>query len=206
MRASGLVVSAALCLSFAALGAACGDSVEVPSSTGAGGASASSSATATSTSGSSSSAGGGGSGGGLMPGECRTSTDCDGMDGSFCAYPGAPSCGGAGCFGEPCAVDGDCVVRGGLSVCELDSCCGVLICKAGCSVDTDCGEGQSCAADHHCVAQSCASGGCPSDFDCGGDALPVCLRRSCVDDSACDGYCVLGSCYSTPGSCEQPAP
>jgi hypothetical protein len=78
-------------------------------------------------------------------------------------------------------------------------------CQAGCIDDTSCGaEWLACGADHRCAPKPCtANGDCPLHFECGSDA--TCRRMPCTSDSMCDGYCVLGGCYSELGVCSEPA-
>jgi hypothetical protein len=79
-------------------------------------------------------------------------------------------------------------------------------CLAGCTGDTDCTEGESCAANHHCGPIACGSAGpaCPVDFSCGTGG--TCVRKSCTGDSQCSNACVEGSCYHEPGHCQLAVP
>jgi hypothetical protein len=141
----------------------------------------------------------------LMSGQCRDTTDCQKMGGSaYCALPGAPMCGGAGCGLKTCSLDGDCQGMGGPSVCDIEPCCGDKRCIPGCTKDADCGQGRVCTPDFHCVAQPCDKTPCPENFDCGMGAVPTCARRMCASDVVCQGWCVLGACYEKPGTCELP--
>jgi hypothetical protein len=148
--------------------------------------------------------GGGGSDGTLQPGQCRGDADCAAAE-EYCAVAGPEYCGGAGCLLTTCTTDADCQAEG-LSVCELVACCGGTACVPGCDAQTPCPEGQSCTADNHCVAQSCASEACPGNFNCGTGSEQICIRRTCSSDADCDGYCVLGNCHATPGACDLPSP
>jgi hypothetical protein len=132
-------------------------------------------------------------------GGCRENGDCPNVD--WCLAPGEVSCP-VQCRPGCCSSDRDCP---GALVCEKDPCsCSLTSCRLGCSI-TGCPDGQSCAADNHCVPISCgADGECPTLFVCDGGA---CRRRPCRDDYACQGgYCVKGGCLPTLGQCSGPRP
>lgn len=127
-----------------------------------------------------------------------------------CAAPGT-SHGCGMCNPDPgdCSVDTDCDVGG---ICEpiACSCEGQRVCVMGCEEapmdNCDGDKGLSCdGADHpRCQPSACnAEAPCPPNFDCVSDR---CARRTCVEDLACDGFCVLGACYGGYGECLLPVP
>jgi hypothetical protein len=64
--------------------------------------------------------------------------------------------------------------------------------------------GQTCRSDGHCTPSVCIQDSdCPPNFACG---QGTCARRRCTSDSSCQGACVNGACYPTPGICAPPAP
>lgn len=146
----------------------------------------------------------GGAGG--IGGPCWASIDCA-LDGT-CAAPGQQICGGGCAGGSPaCQVDSDCAaldaaVQGPL-ICDPVQCsCGAhKQCQFGCGGNTDCDLGDTCGSDHRCTPTSCGptTGSCPVDFAC---AAGFCGRKTCTTDTECSNACVLGHCYSSPGTCK----
>jgi len=144
--------------------------------------------------------------------ECRGNADCTDTFAKYCIQPdGTVSTTGAPVVCNPvdkpgCASDIDCSADGGAMICDIDpvTCSpAVKTCIPGCASASDCKQGEDCVA-HHCVTISCQRlEDCPTNFDC---ANGQCKRRSCANDAPCSGYCVVGSCYSRPGSCMQPVP
>jgi hypothetical protein len=105
-----------------------------------------------------------------------------------------------------CTTDAECAARGAGMICEplACSCIDSRACVPGCTDDTVCAEGTHCdLAAARCVPTPCPTGTeCPTNFACGGG---TCARTTCTTDAACDGYCVLGACYSSAGECRLPA-
>ncbi len=104
---------------------------------------------------------------------------------------------------EVCQGDGDCAAG---SICEplRCACMGQHVCVPGCTSDAECGEGEACGDDGRCAAARCQSQDeCPVNFRCDSGG---CLRRACTTSESCEGYCVGGSCYAEPGSCNFPPP
>lgn len=142
---------------------------------------------------------------------CRQASDCE-LGG--CLSPGEQVCGGA-CNPQPseCTTDRDCQPMptgvGAVLVCDPVPCpCtgSPGRCVAGCTIDDDCGLGQTCdAPSGRCRARTCtAAAPCPPDFDCVGGG---CQRRTCTSDVACDHFCVEGVCRGDGlGSCQLPQP
>jgi hypothetical protein len=154
---------------------------------------------------STSSAGGTGSaGGGLAHGQCRAMSDC--KDSTFtevCLQPGAFLCGGP-CDPMPpptCAGDADCAAEGAAAICTVPPCACPKqpTCTQGCASDATCGAGETCGPTHRCAPTACVSASdCPVNFAC---AEAACHRIVCTDDAPCNGYCVDGLCFDTPGTC-----
>lgn len=141
---------------------------------------------------------------GLAPGQCRSMSDCAPVHEACVPPTGWMGCGGPACPPlTPCTGDADCAAQGATFICVVFPCCnGVQACTQGCTSDAVCAMGETCASNHRCVPTACTSAGdCPVDFDCESSA---CQRRACASDAACSGYCVLGSCYQTPGTCSLP--
>ncbi len=149
---------------------------------------------------------GAGSGGGACPDLCPVETchdqsECTG--GEECVAPGQPA--GCGiCNPDGCVDDGGCANG---EVCEVTDCSCTASgksCVDSC-LDAGCPDGQTCAANGHCLAIPCSgSGQCPSFFSC---VSQSCQRSSCASDGACPGgFCVDALCYSTLGSCTIPPP
>lgn len=141
-------------------------------------------------------------------GSCWAQSDCH--NGASCVPPGQAVCGGA-CptVSHPCTSDTDCASDAAVpQICVVQPCtCGPtnMGCLAGCTADSDCAEGESCGANHHCAPIACGSGqACPPDFTCG-DA-GTCARKSCTSDGQCSNACVEGTCYHAPGHCQFPVP
>ena len=143
---------------------------------------------------------------------CRGQKDC--QSGWFCAaYTLPPLCGGQydTNITNDCQVDGDCADAGSDFACLT----GICVfphgggqpgphCRKGCSVDADCGPGLACTSAHHCETRSCAApGDCGPNYTC---SAGKCQAAPCSADSACQGYCVNGSCSATLGECEQAVP
>ncbi len=136
---------------------------------------------------------------------CAEANDCEST--TACAPPGtAFGCGS--CNAEPgnCTDDAGCKAQGAAMICEpvVCTCTDQKACTQGCIQDSTCAEGQACdLATARCVARACdATNGCPPDFDC---TATGCARRTCTDDLACDGYCVLGECFTGRGECRPPS-
>jgi hypothetical protein len=138
-------------------------------------------------------------------GMCRTDADC--MNIEFqCVPPGSGGgCGGAtGCIlqGEPCVDDASC---GGSpdapQICVADPCCGDSFCQPGCVGPDSCGPVGMCGPDARCVPRSCdAADPCPANFSCIAD---TCAVTPCESDAQCTGVCLLGSCSTGFGTCEE---
>lgn len=134
---------------------------------------------------------------------CGATDTC--TDGTVCAPPGTPAgCGVCNTEPSSCDTDGDCGAPA--MICEpiACSCEGNRACTTGCGDTSPCAEGFSCdAATARCMATACGGeADCPPSFDCTSGA---CARRTCDDDTDCDGYCVLGLCYESQGTCTPPA-
>lgn len=73
-----------------------------------------------------------------------------------------------------------------------------LICAPPCVDDSDCPPEDKCStSDGHCRGRTCVE--CPSYFSCGSG---VCVRPPCSKDTDCPGgYCVLGYCGVSLGTC-----
>ena len=133
--------------------------------------------------------------------QCRGSTDCDRY--STCVPPGGTGpCGVCARVESPCTSDSECQAGGPSFICDVPVGCycpaGAKSCMAGCTDTSDCKAGEMCTA-HRCVPASCQSDAdCPTDFTCAGGS---CARNTCTTDADCSGYCVWGTCYSTPGTC-----
>lgn len=143
-------------------------------------------------------------------GRCAAEQDCTPAEGT-CLAPGQFA--GCGICRRPlpseiCTSDAACAASGPTSVCvntpSLCLCSGETVCANGCTADSDCREGQTCAANHRCQPKACAAASdCPTDFRC--DAAQ-CVRKPCTTSRDCTGYCVGTACYSTPGTCNLPRP
>jgi hypothetical protein len=125
-----------------------------------------------------------------------------------CAPPGTPfGCGVCNTDPGTCTDDAECHAQDPTMICEpiACTCTGEKTCVVGCVDDTTCAEGTTCnTALARCAPTACSgAAGCPDDFDCVDNR---CARRTCADDLVCDGYCVLGQCYSGRGECRPPAP
>lgn len=163
---------------------------------------------------------GGASGGGAtsagagngLDSPCRSDGDCpmaSGFPGPlYCSPPGASQGCGA-CPGliptmDGCSSDADCRKDGGTRICAhpCGGICPMGSCVAGCTDET-CPAGAACGTEGRCQASACTvAGDCPPDFDCLNSG---CVRRACKSDAQCDGYCVVGACYSVLGACVRPA-
>src|SRR6202042_3406506 len=129
-----------------------------------------------------------GTGGGLGAGQCRADGDCS-VGVEECVAPGATTGGGI-CDNPPetCTSDSDCAPQGSTFICAPAGCAcqGQETCVQGCTSDSACAEGESCAADHHCQPTACsAAGDCPANFTCPSSA---CERTTCTSDAECEGY------------------
>ncbi len=132
---------------------------------------------------------------------CRSQSDCSSL-GQVCLYPGQPLCGGACMVPPTCNDDAFCQANGGgpNMICDYPQCgCGGQKgCIPGCATPSDCPDGQTCSATHHCVNFACGS--CPAHFVCASDGS--CQRQTCnVDGDCSSGYCVDGGCYDSLGTC-----
>ncbi len=131
--------------------------------------------------------------------------------GVVCHAPGEEDCT-ATPFPGDCTADADCAHHGPTAICAAAH-CGNPRCVAGCTTDASCGAAQACGADHHCIAKT----SCASDGDCGLNHRCVdgnCVRLACelsLDcdtpngtcfDGSCGSICVNGTCYETPGTCD----
>jgi hypothetical protein len=152
--------------------------------------------------------------------QCLSDSDCD-PNGEYCGAPGQ-SVGCGACFGEPdqCAGDADCKTKGEHFICTPHPCaCGDpagdgKTCNPGCQADSECSAWQSCNSGR-CNAKNYGDGeGCPVDFFFGEFG---CQRHICGKETGggstdegmsvdCEGCCVQGHCYDTPGSCLLPVP
>jgi len=151
-------------------------------------------------------------------GPCRNNDDCS-VPGDRCYEPDTG--GGGGGDATPAC----------LHHCESDRSCGpsdryVCMISHGCSpyvlpgIYGDGGErfmdmracglrcqesacriiGETCQPDGHCVPTPCGQDtDCLPNFACG--AQGACARRACRGDGECQGACVKGLCYPTPGEC-----
>ena len=139
---------------------------------------------------------------------CSTDQDCKMPNGIYCAPPDAkPACGI--CF-EPltpgCESDVECAKDG--LVCEWDPkpclCSAAKVCQKPCDA-TSCAVGQACDGGGHCGPKPClVPADCPTQFIC---ADGLCARKPCTAGGDCpDGFCVLGKCYTEPGTCELSVP
>jgi hypothetical protein len=146
---------------------------------------------------------GGGTGGGLGEGQCRADADCPEQDFDECVPPGAsPGCGVCDPSPSTCLGDIDCATMGSAWICETVGCVcmGQTRCVQGCASDPDCPVGETCGATHRCAPASCSTtSDCPANFTCSASS---CQRIPCTTDATCQGYCVKGNCYATPGTCE----
>lgn len=144
----------------------------------------------------------------LPEGRCRTPADC--LDMEDCFYPGQQI--GCGPCMEPentCEADEECQNMDpddGPWICsmsEIDDCLceSAMICKTGCTTETDCPPAFECDENHHCRRLSCdIDGDCPANFIC--PQSGKCHRISCTDDLDCpDAFCVSYGCYEQLGSC-----
>jgi len=164
--------------------------------------------------------------GAALVGGCGSSsgggTGASGTGGAYAFGACSTDIGG---YGGPCGASEDCsCVQGECSGSELDPCgltahplcldsaqCSTNI---GCDVDCEqaCGQCTTCAADkdcftaqvcdatsHTCVPQPCQTDGeCPTNFTC---AQGSCARKTCSQDSDCQGVCTHGFCVSKLGTC-----
>lgn len=136
---------------------------------------------------------------------CSDGDEC--TDGAACQVEPSPGCGICNPAPGGCADDGGCADG---EICEpiACSCEGARQCVPGCET-TGCALGEVCdAASDRCVEQPCSEAGteCPANFVCtwpeGG-----CMRLNCVVDENCPaGWCVLGFCQESLGTCVLPAP
>ena len=102
-----------------------------------------------------------------------------------------------GCPSNSCNADIDCQTMSDNAVCESTS--GIRRCLPSCNDSARCEDHQICENNGHCENKACDNDSdCPVNFAC---LSASCQRRFCSTDDACDGYCVLGSCYDVPGSC-----
>ncbi|MBI5610176.1 MAG: hypothetical protein HY902_14970 [Deltaproteobacteria bacterium] len=135
-----------------------------------------------------------------------------------CTKPSWASCAPAGSFMgcgmcqkevPGCSSDAECAgIANGICITSPNDClCEPHpVCHTGCAGNADCGEGQICASDHHCMAQTCKTKeDCPAMFACGSDAK--CTRQACKGSADCGGgWCVTGWCWVKPGECQLPVP
>lgn len=149
---------------------------------------------------------------------CGTEDDCTG--GEMCFSPEDSFCGV--CLTDPpsCLTDDDCPegfgdVFGGAGGLFCDNrkipchCNGFgPTCNTACTVDTDCGAGDTCLPDGHCAPTLCElDADCVDNFAC--SSALTCVRRTCTDDEECTvdgGFCVKGQCFSERGFCSFPPP
>jgi hypothetical protein len=121
----------------------------------------------------------------------RSGIRCYAPDESVCAGPAPPQ--------DECNADADCTPADGPMICEPAGHCGMTKCVPGCIDAMDCEEFQECSAESRCTPKACAANDtCGADHAC---VSGICTRRKCESSSECEGYCVKGSCYDTPGSC-----
>lgn len=161
--------------------------------------------------GSVSTGGAGGAGGGivLMPGECRTTADCDMDNAGICLSPdAAPLCGVCYMPQNPCIDDAACAAVDPTTICEPPpcGCTDAKECMPGCMSDANCPSFQHCSPGHRCLPDTCAT-----DADCGPNikcdtATQTCSRKTCASDAECEDICVNGACYDTAGHCMLPPP
>src|SRR5215813_11980588 len=97
---------------------------------------------------------------------CTAQSDCP-QDGGIemCAPPGTPlGCGVCNMDPSDCGADADCKSREPTSICQPVTCsCDAVSakrCTAGCTVNTMCGDGESCdITTNRCVAKACTTTG-----------------------------------------------
>lgn len=76
-----------------------------------------------------------------------------------------------------------------------------------CTTDVHCDEGYSCQPCSYCIVEkTCQVAPCKKDADCGSPNVQckdgLCVHIPCTDNGQCQGYCVQGWYWSTPGWCE----
>lgn len=146
----------------------------------------------------------------IPTGRCATEQECTPAEGT-CLSPGQFA--GCGICRRPlpseiCTSDAACAATGPTAICTntpaLCLCGGETVCTNGCAADSECSEGQRCAANHRCEPKACVSASdCPTDFRC--DA-GKCSSKPCATSRDCSGYCVNSACYASPGTCNLPRP
>jgi hypothetical protein len=154
---------------------------------------------------------------------CTTTADCatQGFPADYLCqqngYPGHSSCASACTTDDACAPSHACNVGTGLceprscdtAACPTDSfCTDAKICAyQSCNDARPCGEGLSCSSTNFtCVPTPCTGqteGECSPGFACD-LAAGTCSRRTCTCDTDCQtgGFCIGGSCFTTPGHCD----
>jgi dienelactone hydrolase len=141
--------------------------------------------------------------------DCESSDACQGS-GNRCVAPDQfVGCGACRPIDPGCASDTQCQPFG--AVCApappmACACVPVLQCLAPCQTSAlGCATGEQCEPSGHCVATPCSiDADCPSQFAC---AASACMRKTCGADSDCSmGFCVLGRCFDTLGTCAAPPP
>lgn len=137
---------------------------------------------------------------------CTRQLEC-GSQGS-CTPPGTrPGCGACNIQPGDCTNDATCKTRDARLICEPIpcTCTDQRTCVPGCINDDDCSDGRRCDVDTaRCKPIACTRDPqCPPDFRCNATA---CERMQCTNDLDCDGFCVLGSCFTGAlGQCLPPS-
>jgi hypothetical protein len=135
---------------------------------------------------------------------CSADEPCQSSTGT-CEQPGASQgCGVCNSTAGDCTSDAACTKP---QVCDpiQCSCTGAMACVQGCVDDTTCDAGSTCNhTTARCVPRACSvTSPCGENFDCTGGE---CVRRTCTENLACDGYCVDGACFTQRGDCRLPVP
>jgi hypothetical protein len=120
-------------------------------------------------------------------------------------------CPGLGCAQPFCCRDqSDCGMSALICMRPDDPHSGIQIDPPSvCSDRAQCTVGQACIGGHCDTDTSCPKLGCGPGLVCDLDdnAIAACVPLSCKSDVDCDrGFCVLGSCYRSLGTCGVPPP
>lgn len=137
----------------------------------------------------------------LLPNQCAVEQACADNPSygcTVCLAPGEKACGGPAPLPADCSSDAECQASADNLICEAAP-CELAHCRPGCIADSDCHTGEYCGEDHRCAAKSCGS-----DAECGVTEFCErhrCEQRPCATSADCEGYCVKGRCFESPGSC-----